>query len=87
MNGNKEKEILNKIIKLMQHIERFSNYTGQQKREYVLRNLREFLGEAEFEAAKMFLSMIIEVIIGFSRGLTIDINREKIDRCCCWLLQ
>jgi len=83
---NREKEIIDKILKLMQHIERFSNYTGQEKKAYVLRNMKQFLGEAEYEVAKMFLSMIVEVVIGFSHGLSVDVNREKIDRCCCWLL-
>ena len=83
---HRSKEIIGKILKLMHHIEQFSNYTGQQKREYVMRNMKEYLGDAQYIQAKLFLLIIIDVVIGFSKGMTVDINKDKVSRCCCWLL-
>ena len=83
---NREKEIINEIIKLIEHIERFSNYTGKEKREYVLRNMKEYLGEAQYIQAKLFLGIIIDFVVATSKGFSVDINNEHVRRCCGWMI-
>jgi hypothetical protein len=77
--------VINNILSLMQAVEGFVDLKGDEKENYVLKQLNSNLGDESYERYKPIFPLIIEFIVLLSkRKIKLDIN--NIRKYCCNLL-
>jgi len=77
-----EDSIIDTIIKLMENVESFLDKNGQQKKHYVMSELRSMLGIEAYERYHYFISSFIDFAVGISKGKKLNLNNIKKKYCC-----
>jgi hypothetical protein len=70
--------IIEKIILLMNEAESYKNYTGEQKKVYVMNKVKTHIDNATYERYLPLIECIIDGIVKISRKeLVIALNKTK----------
>ena len=77
-----EENIIDIILKLMEHIENFVDKNGQQKKQYVLSGLRVIIGPDSYARYDHFIQLFIDFAISVSKGKKLNLNNIKKKYCC-----
>ena len=80
--------IIDLVVKLMTEVESFVDFTGEQKKEYVIAQIKLVLDETEYKTYGELIDLLVEFIIAISRGeYKLDLNNiKKITTKCCTML-
>ena len=77
--------VLDSIVYLMEQVESFIDFSGPQKENYVLNQLKTLLGNEAFERYQPILPLIIKFIILISKSqVKLNLNRLKIKKFSCF---
>jgi len=77
-----EENIIDIILKLMEHIENFVDKNGQQKKKYVLSGVKLIIGHEPYARYEYFISSFIDFAISVSKGKKLNLNNIKKKYCC-----
>ncbi len=69
------------VVKLMEKVESFVDMTGQEKKAYVIEEIKEQIGLEEYEEYENIIDNVIEFVIAMSRN-QYDLNLNRIVKCC-----
>lgn len=69
------------VVKLMEKVESFVDMTGLEKKSYVIEEIKEQIGLAEYEEYENIIDNVIEFVIAMSRN-QYDLNLNRIAKCC-----
>ena len=82
-----ETNILDRTLSLMQEVEEFSSdLSGNDKRDYVLQEMRDYIGYDLFVVYRNTIEIFIEMMVNISRGeIKIQLNKtkRKCSKYCC----
>ena len=80
--------IVGLVAKLMSEVELFVDFTGEQKKKYVIDQIKLSVRENHHEEVEDITEMLIEFIIAISKNeYKLDINTiKKISTKCCTVL-
>jgi len=73
--------IVDIVSTLMETVESFVNTTGEQKKQYVIEQMKVLLDETEYERYEVVIVDLIEFIIAVSRNKH-DLKLNKMTKCC-----
>jgi len=73
--------IIDIVSTLMETVESFVNTTGEQKKQYVIEQMKVLLDETEYERYEVVIVDLIEFIIAVSRN-KYDLKLNKMTKCC-----
>ena len=73
--------IIDLVVISMQTVESFVEMTGEQKKEYVIGQLKVLLDETEYQQYEEIISNLIEFLIAMSKN-NYDLKLNKITKCC-----
>ena len=81
--------IVGLVAKLMSEVELFVDFTGEQKKKYVIDQIKLSVRENHYEEVEDLVEMLIEFVIAISKNeYKLDINTiKKISTKCCTVLQ
>lgn len=76
--------LFEEVIKLMNHVEKMKNKTGNEKKQYVLDQLRNMY-PVSYQQYRPFLDMMIDGIVKISkRDIKLALNKLSIlSKICC----
>ena len=72
--------IIDIVVTLMHTVESFVEMTGEQKKEYVIEQLKVLLDETEYKQYQEIISNLIEFLIAISKN-NYDLKLNKITKC------
>tara|TARA_R110000782_G_scaffold58835_2_gene122558 strand:+ start:2725 stop:2985 length:261 start_codon:yes stop_codon:yes gene_type:complete len=78
---DKEINVIDTIIKLMEQVEQMVDKTGEEKKHIVMAGSKLVLGEDVYERYIYFISMFIDFAINISKG-DIKLNLNNIKKKC-----
>ena len=80
--------IIDLVVKLMTEVESFVEFTGEQKKTYVIAQVKLALDKTDYEMYEDIIELLIEFIIAISRGqYELNLNNiKKITTKCCTML-
>lgn len=81
-----ETNILNRTLSLMENVEEFTNLSGEDKRDYVLTEMRDYIGYDLFVVYRNTIEIFIEMMVNISQGdIKIQLNKtkRKCGKYCC----
>ena len=79
-----ETNILNRTLSLMENVEEFTNLSGEDKRDYVLTEMRDYVGYDLFVVYRNTIEIFIQMMIDISRGnIKLQLNKRKCSKYCC----
>ena len=80
--------IIDLVVKLMTEVESFVEFTGEQKKTYVIAQVKLVLDETEYKTYGELIDLLVEFIIAISRGqYKLNLNNiKKITTKCCTML-
>ena len=77
--------VLDSIVYLMEQVESFIDFSGQQKENYVLNQLKTLLGNEAFERYHPIFPLIIKFLVLISKQqIKLNLNRLKIKKFSCF---
>ena len=84
-NTSSSNNIVEHIISLMVSVENSDKKTGPDKKQIVMKKIKEYLGFEKFERYGPLISMIIDSIVSISKNqiLLDDLNKIVSKFCCC----
>ena len=76
------------VVKLMTEVESFVEFTGEQKKTYVITQVKLVLDETDYKTYGELIDLLVEFIIAISRGeYKLNLNNiKKITTKCCTML-
>ena len=80
--------IIDLIVKLMTEVESFVDFKGEQKKTYVIAQIKLVLDETDYNTYGELIDLLVEFIIAISRGeYKLNLNNiKKITTKCCTML-
>ena len=81
-----EKNILDRTLTLMEDVEEFTDLSGENKKDYVLTEMKDYIGYDLFIVYRNTIEIFIEMMINISRGdIKIQLNKtkRKCSKYCC----
>ena len=78
---NKKYGIIDSVTILMTTVESFVEMSGEEKKKYVIEQMKVLLGQSEYELYSEIIENLIEFIIAISKN-TYDLKLNKIAKCC-----
>ena len=80
--------IIDLVVKLMTEVESFVEFTGEQKKTYVIAQIKLVLDETDYKTYGELIDLLVEFIIAISRGeYKLNLNNiKKITTKCCTML-
>jgi len=69
------------VVKSMETVESFVDMTGQEKKSYVIEEIKEHLGLEGYKEYENIIENVIEFVIAMSRN-KYDLNLNRIVKCC-----
>ena len=80
--------IIDLVVKLMTEVETFVEFTGEQKKTYVIAQIKLVLDKTDYEMYGELIDLLVEFIIAISRGqYKLNLNNiKKITTKCCTML-
>ena len=80
--------IIDLIVKLMTEVESFVEFTGEQKKTYVIAQIKLVRDKTDYEMYGELIDLLVEFIIAISRGeYKLNLNNiKKITTKCCTML-
>ena len=73
--------IIDLVVISMNTVESFVEMSGEQKKEYVIEQLKVLLDEIEYQQYEDIISNLIEFLIAMSKN-KYDLKLNKITKCC-----
>lgn len=88
IDEDKNFDLFDFIIKIMEHAETMHGYTGEKKKLYVMQLIKMYMvdkwGEEYFNKYEYIIPLIIEFIITISKNeIIININKKIKKHCGC----
>ena len=78
---NKKYGIIDSVTILMTTVESFVEMSGEEKKKYVIEQMKVLLGQSEYELYAEIIENLIEFIIAISKN-KYDLKLNKIAKCC-----
>ena len=79
-----EKNILDRTLTLMEDVEEFTDLCGEDKRDYVLTEMRDYVGYDLFVVYRNTIEIFIEMMVNISQGdIKLQLNKRKCSKYCC----
>ena len=80
--------IIDLVVKLMTEVESFVDFKGEQKKTYVITQIKLVLDETDYKTYGELIDLLVEFIIAISRGeCKLNLNNiKKITTKCCTML-
>ena len=78
--------ILDRTLTLMEDVEEFTDLSGQDKKDYVIESMKDYIGYDLFVLYRNTIEIFIEMMINISRGdIKIQLNKtkRKCSKYCC----
>ena len=76
--------IIETVIHLMQQVETFNKYSGEDKKKYVFDAMETILGSVDFYNMKDMIENLIEFAIKLSKKeIQLNFNIKKYRKFCC----
>ena len=73
--------IIDIVVTLMHTVESFVEMSGEQKKGYVIEQMKVLLDEIEYQQYQEIISNLIEFLIAMSKN-NYDLKLNKITKCC-----
>ena len=70
------------VLTCMEEAEKFSSYSSQQKKEFVMEGMRLLMTEAKFDSSVDIIEDTVELLIQLSKNKTIMKLNRKIKYSC-----
>ena len=68
----------------MEEVEEFTDLSGDDKRDYVLETMKDYIGYDLFIFYRNTIQNFIEMIVNISRGnIKLQLNKRKCSKYCC----
>jgi len=77
-----EDNIIDIILKLMEKVEDFIDMKGEEKKHFVLKSIRDKIGEESYKRYEYFIGSFIDFAVSISKGKKINLNNIKKKYCC-----
>ncbi len=77
-----ENNIIATILNLMEQVEGFIDKNGEEKKIYVMTNIKVIIGDGAYDRYKYFISSFIDFAVSVSKGKKINLNNIKKKYCC-----
>ena len=73
--------IIDLVVISMQTVESFVEMTGEQKKQYVIDQMKVLLDETEYQQYEEIISNLIEFLVAMSKN-KYNLKLNKISKCC-----
>ena len=77
-----EDNIIDIILKLMEKVEDFIDMKGEEKKNFVLKSIRDKIGVESYKRYEYFIVSFIDFAVSISKGKKINLNNIKKKYCC-----
>ena len=79
-----EINVLDRTLTLMKDVEEFTDLSGEDKRDYVLEEMKDYIGYDLFIVYRNTIEIFIEMIVNISRGnIKLQLNKRNCSRYFC----
>ena len=70
--------IIDIVVKSMEDVEKYKNYTGDQKKQIVINSVKQIITDGAYDKYSDFIPILIDFIIAISKNkYSIDLNKIK----------
>ena len=78
---NKKYGIIDSVTILMTTVELFVEKSGEEKKQYVIEQMKILLGDSEYQLYAEIIENLIEFIVAISKN-KYDLKLNKFTKCC-----